>query len=184
MTVVNPPAAVSGRSKARAVFAVLQLLALVGLSLVIWPTSLGGRVSYVAVDGISMEPTYHLGDIAVVRSHDSYRVGDPVVYRIPDGEFGAGAHVIHRIVGGDGRRGFTTRGDNKPLDDPWHPRTGDVVGTVAFSVPHAGPWFAYLARPVNVGILCASITVACLMWPTGTDKPRRRRHVSAAEVES
>ena len=150
----------------------MQLLLLVGFSFLVWPTTLGGRVSYVSVDGISMEPTYQFGDLAVVRSQPRYRVGEPIVYRVPEGEFGAGARVIHRIVGGDASAGFITRGDNKALKDPWRPRARDVVGRVVFVVPNAGAWFGYLARPINVGILCASITVACLLWPRGPDKPR------------
>src|SRR4051794_27546285 len=100
----------------------MLLVAAVGLLAMFWPQSLGGHVSYVRVDGHSMDPTFHMGDLAIVRRQSSYRVGDAVAYRIPRGEFAAGAMVIHRLVGGNGTTGYVTKGDNKTLLDEWHPK--------------------------------------------------------------
>lgn len=152
-----------------------------------WPQSLGGKVAYVKVEGHSMDPTFHFGDLAIVRRESSYQVGDVVAYRIPKGEFGAGAMVIHRLVGGDGAHGFVTKGDNRTIKDEWHPRTGDVVGKVRYDVPGAGTTVAELTRPVYVGGLVASLTVIVMLVPSREDRRRRRRprgrHAATAPIE-
>ena len=147
----------------------LMLLAVTGwLSL---PQSFGGRIAYIRVDGHSMDPTYSDGDLAVVRSQRSYAIGDPVTYRIPKGEFGAGARVIHRIIGGDGIHGFVTKGDNRTIADPWHPHTSDVVGRVVTHVSGAGDRIATLGTPVNLGGLMAGLTVTMMLLP---DRKKRQ----------
>lgn len=146
------------------------LVAALGLLAMMWPQSLGGSVAYVRVDGHSMDPTLHLGDLAVVRRQPSYRIGDAVAYRIPHGEFGAGALVIHRLVGGNGTGGYVTKGDNKTLNDEWHPKTSDIVGKVRYDVPSFGTGMAALTRPVYLGGLIAALTVLMMLLPAA---PRR-----------
>lgn len=146
-----------------------HLLACTAIVLVVlsWPQSLGGKVSYVRVDGHSMDPTLHTGDLAVLRSQSSYRVGDAVAYRIPRGQFGAGSLVIHRLVGGDGHSGFTTMGDNRTIVDEWHPRTEDILGRVRYVVPGAGTQFASLSQPTWLGALVGGLTALVLLPSSG-----------------
>src|SRR5437868_4075478 len=131
-----------------------------------WPQTLGGKVAYVKVDGHSMDPTYHFGDLAIVRRQSSYKIGDPVAYRIPKGEFGAGAIVIHRLIGGDGVHGFVTRGDNRTINDAWHPKTKDVVGKVRMDFPALGTEVAKFTRPIYLGGLVAVLTVLVMVIPS------------------
>jgi signal peptidase len=154
----------------------MLLVVAVGLLAMFWPQSLGGKVSYVRVDGHSMDPTFHMGDLAIVRRQSSYRVGDAVAYRIPHGEFAAGAMVIHRLVGGNGTTGYVTKGDNKNLPDEWHPKTGDIVGRVRYDVPGAGTKIAALTRPMYLGGLVAALTVTVMLFPSGSSaaEPARR----------
>lgn len=165
----------------------MLLAALLPLAFLFWPQSLGGKAAYVKVDGHSMDPTYHMGDLAIVRKQSSYNVGDPVAYRIPKGEFGAGAMVIHRLVGGDGARGFVTKGDNRTIADEWHPRTGDVVGKVMYVAPAMGDKLAELTRPINVGGLVGGLTVLVMLWPKrekDEPKPRKRgKHAATTPKE-
>lgn len=140
-----------------------------------WPQSLGGRVAYVRVDGWSMNPTLHNGDLVLVKRQPSYAVGDAVAYRIPRGEFGAGALVVHRLIGGDGRHGYVTRGDNRNINDPWHPRTSDVVGRVRYDVPNAGAAFATASKPIWIGALVALTTVFVMVLPAPKRGARGRR---------
>ena len=161
----------------------MLVAATVALGFLFWPQSLGGKVAFVRVDGHSMDPTFHMGDLAIVRKQSSYKIGDPVAYKIPKGEFGAGAMVIHRLIGGDGAHGFTTRGDNRTIDDEWHPRTADVVGKVQFDIPSVGSKVASLTKPVYIGGLVAALTVIVMMWPGGGQeetKPRQSRGRHAA----
>ena len=140
-----------------------------------WPQSFGGKVAYVKVDGHSMDPTFHMGDLALVEKQSTYRIGDPVAYRIPKGEFGAGALVIHRLIGGDGFHGYITKGDNRTIKDEWHPRDSDVVGRVRFDIPRAGIWLGTMTRPVYMGALVASLTVLVMLLPERDKRPRRRQ---------
>lgn len=146
----------------------MLLVATFGLLAMFWPQSLGGQVAYVRVDGHSMDPTFHLGDLAVVRRQSSYRVGDAVAYRIPKGEFGAGAMVIHRLIGGNGVTGYVTKGDNKNLPDEWHPKTADIVGRVRYDIPGFGTKLAVLTKPMYLGGLVAALTVAVMLFPSSS----------------
>lgn len=105
-------------------------------------------MTYVIVSGHSMEPTMHLGDLAVLRSAAHYRIGEVIAYRVPGHAFDAGAVVIHRIVGGSSRTGFTTRGDNNGYNDPWHPRPADAIGERVGRVPSIGVAFSHLHGPL------------------------------------
>jgi signal peptidase I len=163
------------RGNRRRVLVIFELLLAAALIMALWPTSLGGRISYSEVSGHSMLPTYQPGDLVIAVAVPSYSAGDPVVYRVPKGEVGGGLHVIHRIVAGNGSTGFTMKGDHNEFVDPWKPRRGDIVGRVMLRLPRLGGWLAWLARPVNVGILCASITVTCMLWPRSARKAPRHR---------
>jgi signal peptidase I len=138
--------------------------ALVAAVVVVWcvgfrPQALGGRTEYVGVSGISMTPTMHNGDLAVVEKQASYRPGDIVVFHVPAGQPDARMTVIHRIVGGNGTTGFVTKGDHNLVVDPWHPRSANVVGRVWFHVPGALRWVMVVA----VGVV--AILLAMSLWP-------------------
>src|SRR5262249_14270177 len=95
--------------------------------------------------------------------------GDVIVYRVPDGEAGAGAHVVHRIVGGNATDGFVTKGDHRKSVDPWHPKAGDVNGRVLFVVPNGG----HLLRMVfNLRLLgpVAVMLLAWALWPRAHER--------------
>ena len=145
-----------------------------GLLWAVLPQSLGGQIASVKVDGQSMEPRLSPGDLVTLRRADSYRLGDVVSYRVPKGEFGEGAQVIHRIRGGDGTSGFVMQGDNRRLPDDWHPRNGDIVGKAMFHVPAAGTAMEWLARPLHLAALCSALTVSMTLLP---EPERRGRHV-------
>ncbi len=131
----------------------------------VWPQTFGGATAFVGVDGDSMAGTYLDGDLVVVRAQSAYEVGDVVTYRIPAGEFGAGAAVIHRIIGGNPATGFVTQGDNRDRPDEWRPRHDDVVGKSWVRVPSAASRFQAMGRPVPLGALCAALTVAVGLLP-------------------
>jgi signal peptidase len=149
----------------RAVVKALSTGLLLAFVWMIWPQSMHGAIAYISVDGHSMDGTYANGDLIVVRKQPIYRVGDIVTYKIPKGDFGAGANVIHRITGGNGTTGFTTQGDNRNIPDPWHPRTADVVGRSEVRVPGGAHYFLALSKPIPLGGLCAALTVLVMLWP-------------------
>ena len=76
-----------------------------------WRSAAAPRTS--RTHGISMEPRFHTGDLAILRSDASYSVGDVVAYRSESLD----TVVMHRIVAQDGDN-FVIQGDNNDwLDD-------------------------------------------------------------------
>ena len=131
------------------------------------PALLGGDVAYIKVAGGSMEPTFHGGDLVVVRAQDSYQRGDVIAYRAD------GGIVIHRIVGGDSQSGFDTQGDNETRTDGWRPTGDQIVGGEVVHVPTAGVVTDILQNPTVLG--CAAFAAVAFVIGTGAQRARRRR---------
>jgi signal peptidase I len=167
------------RSSARRVRSALAwtLLAFAALSwfAALRPQGMGGPAAYVMVQGISMEPTLHTGDVVVVHRASSYLPGDLVAYRVPAGDVGAGNVVIHRIVGGSAEAGFVTQGDNNPTTDDWHPKASDIVGKKWVVLPKLGRALVLLQSPLILASLAMGVTVALLVGAP----PKRKETASA-----
>lgn len=117
-----------------------------------------------------MEPTYHSGDLLLVRSADDLRVGDVAVYRVPSG-VGAGQHIVHRIVGiSDGA--YELRGDAKSDSDEFRPRSADVVGRPVLDLGPLPLRLLSLA-PLLAGVVVA-LTIGWLLWPAPRPVPAAR----------
>jgi signal peptidase len=154
-------------------------IALVGAWFVVLrPTSLGGPASYVFVSGVSMLPTLESGDLVVLHEAESYGAGDVIAFRVPDGQPGAGALVIHRIVGGSAADGFTMRGDNKRVVDEWRPRSHDIAGRLTLRLPGMGTALAWLKQPGVLAPLLAGLTVTFILLGGGK-RPKRRYVVTS-----
>jgi signal peptidase len=151
----------------------LAACGLVALAWFVWlrPVSLGGDASYVIVHGTSMEPTFHDGDLVLATRARNYSKGDIVVYRV-GGQFNDPAMVIHRIVGGNAKQGFTTRGDNRDRTDPWHPKYANVIGATSVHVPYAGR----IAEQVRQPWVFAALGVAVVVFD-GSRRRRKRRAI-------
>jgi signal peptidase len=150
--------------QAKAVALVAVQLAFVGVLL--WyclPQTFGGRAGWVLVSGTSMLPRFHTGDLVLVEHQSGYHLGEVIAYRVPKGQVGAGHVVIHRIVGGNGRTGWTMQGDNRTAPDLWHPTNHDVIGAKQLRIPDA--WFVLriLHMPLLLGLfagVCAFFFIA------------------------
>ncbi len=160
------------------VFALIAVAAFV-----IWPVRLGGATSYIIIKGTSMEPKFHTGDLAVLRSQDSYRKGDIVAYRIPAGGAGAGHLVIHRIIGRS-HGGYLMQGDNRTTPDTWYPKASDVLGKFRLLVPLPGIQFWALMPWICCGAI--GIAVAWMMWPrrSGADATESEHPAEVGEADS
>lgn len=135
------------------------------------PPSLGGSTSYVVTDGISMEPLFHTGDLALVRSESNYRVGQVVAYH--SNVFHT--VVLHRIIAVDGDR-YVFKGDNNNFVDFEHPARSQLIGALWIHLPG---WGARLQSLRSPGLIAALVTVGVLLM-LGTafvkrDRRRRRR---------
>jgi signal peptidase I len=133
------------------------------------PAQLGGRTTYVTTHGISMEPRFRTGDLALVRPAADYRVGDVVAYR------STVLHrvVLHRIVARDGDR-YVFKGDNNNFFDPIHPRRAELLGRLWVRVPRGGAVLGWIHTPVVAGLLCGAVGML-LLWPARRRRRRDRR---------
>ena len=104
-------------------YQLISWAALITLLVLGWPSMLGGSTDYTVVSGHSMDPTYRTGDMLVVKKPEVYKKGQIVVYQVPQGEPGEGLFVVHRIVGGDNVKGWTTQGETTPVKTSGTPTT-------------------------------------------------------------
>jgi len=147
------------------------------------PPVLGGPGSFVGVNGISMTPTFHDGDLVVVEKQSSYHVGDIIAYHVPAGDPGAGNNIIHRIVGGSGTTGFVTKGDHNPYTDHfWHPTTANVMGKVRFVIPQGAAWLSKLHNPLTLAVVVGLVSFIIIAWPSKKKPQRSPEHDSGGSA--
>lgn len=128
------------------------LAALITVALLIFwiyfaPLSLGGQAAYVVVNGNSMEPLYHRGDLVILQRVDEVQVGEVYAYQYPD--LGT---VIHRLIDRDGER-FIFKGDHNSWNDGYHPETKDLVGKAWIHIPGIGNTLIWLRQPIPLALL-------------------------------
>lgn len=133
------------------------------------PPLIGGRTTYVVTHGVSMEPTFHSGDLALVRPASSYKVGEVVAYH------SSLLHIVvlHRIIAIHNGR-YTFKGDNNSFVDPVHPTRAQLVGALWMHVPGGGRILGYLHSPVMMTVLVGTLG-ALLLWGVGETRGRRDR---------
>jgi len=148
-------------------------LSLAAIWIAFAPARLGGKVAYVIVNGISMEPGYHLGDLTIMRKAATYEVGDVVTYR--DAEMKA--FVIHRIIGVDQDQ-YVLQGDNNSWIDAYRPTNEEIIGRLWIYIPKLGKMFKWLHAPLNmaltIGLLGGVLMASMMIKPS----PRGRRKSS------
>ena len=131
------------------------------------PTNIGGSTQYVITSGVSMEPRFHTGDLAIVRPSSTYRVGEIVAYHSTL----LHVTVLHRIIAIHNGRYFF-KGDNNNFIDPVQPTRSELVGKLWLHVPHGGLFLKAFHTRVVAAVLCALLGLVLL---AGAGKERRRR---------
>jgi signal peptidase I len=132
------------------------------------PAPLGGSSTYVVTRGISMEPRFHTGDLAIVRSQSSYHVGEIVAYQ----NHMLHTIVLHRIIGREGTR-YIFKGDNNSFLDPERPVASQLVGSLWLHLPGVGGMLQSLRSPLLIGLLLAA-GILLLSGVAFTGRRRRR----------
>ncbi len=148
---------------------VLLVLAAVGWLLFLRPEPLGGSTTYVIVSGVSMEPTLNDGDFVIARGQSDYEIGDIVVYAVPEGDVGAGARIIHRIIDEEDD-GFVIQGDNPDIKVPdiWRPTASEIEGKLWVVIPAVGRYLPLLRSPLVLALLAGAF-VFWVMYPAKED---------------
>ena len=138
------------------------LVVVVGLGLVVALAT--GEVGLVTTHGISMEPRFHTGDLAVIVPASHYRVGDVVGYHSPL------LHIVvlHRIVAEHGGL-FTFKGDNNSFLDPVRLPAAAIQGRLWLHISSGGVVLGWLRSPIVLGLL------AFFVMALGVGGARRRR---------
>lgn len=157
-------------------------LSLLAVAFFLWlmfaPSQLGGKSSYIIVEGESMLPTYRPGDLIITRPSDYYRIGDIVTYIQP--EFGI--FIIHRVVAINNDR-YVTQGDNVASRDTYSPTSQDIVGRSWLRIPYLGNLASTLKQPaffaLAVGALGFFFLSSLLFNPDTKNKAfRTQAHVN------
>jgi signal peptidase I len=131
------------------------------------PTQIGGSSRYVVTKGVSMEPVFHAGDLAIVRPTSHYKVGDIAAY------WSTLLHTValHRIIAIHGDS-YTFKGDNNNFVDPTHPTRSQLLGKLWIHLPAGGKWINLLHTPAVAAGICALLGLSLVV---GFGEPRRRR---------
>jgi signal peptidase I len=166
------------RSRRLRIFSSVAALSVVGvLWLLFAPSQIGGRVDYVIIRGVSMEPLLHSGDLAVLHRQDTYSVGDVVGYK-------SGllhAFVLHRIVAKKGNH-FLFKGDHNNFVDSYVATKQDLSGRLWFDIPQGGVPVRWLHVPLHAGLLGGLVALLALSGGGATAARRRRRTTQGSEA--
>lgn len=138
-------------SRTRNVIVSLLLLTLIiGVGAVMWPATLGGKMSWVVVSGDSMLPAYETNDLVVAWDDGDWQLGDVVIYRVAGATQGL---VVHRLVDGDAQEGWIAQGDNRPRVDPWVIPDDAIQGREVLHIPGVGVALSWVRSPQILAVL-------------------------------
>ena len=152
----------------------LNIILFAGL-VVIWiafaPTKLGGRASYVMVNGISMEPNYHTGDLVIVHKAPTYQVGDVVTYR----DAILGEYIIHRIITIEQDK-YVFKGDNNSWIDVYRPTQEEIVGKQWIYIPKFGNIFEWMREPLHLALIIVLLGGVLMKGMINSEKRGKQTH--------
>ncbi len=139
-------------SRSRIISGVLSLLLVGMLWIGFGPIQLGGSVSYVMVNGNSMEPGFQKGDLVLARKNHHPENGQAVVYENP--QIG---YVFHRIIDQEGEQ-YLLQGDNNDWVDTYQPTREEIIGKYWLRVPSGGTIISKLRQPLFFALFTVLIT--------------------------
>ena len=133
----------------------IGILAVVGIPLLM------GNQLY-AVLTASMEPTYPVGSIVVVKqvTPEEIKEQDVITFNLP-----AFDHVVtHRVLQVDSEeRQFYTKGDNNPAADPFPVSFDDLEGRVEYGIPYLGHVVSNMRTPGGILVILWIVLAVVLL---------------------
>jgi signal peptidase I len=151
-------------SLSNAITTILAIIGLIVMALLFLPEKFGGRVTYLVVNGVSMEPTFHQGDLVIVRAADHYNVRDIAAYKNQELEQ---ATVIHRIVKINNEN-FVFQGDNNTWVDDYKPTQAEIIGKLWLHFPGIGNGINWLKKPINLVLVVLVVGGILMIKPSRT----------------
>ena len=135
-----------------------------------------GDMSLVRTHGISMQPAYYAGDLALTAGRSGgYAIGDVAAYRSEQMD----TLVLHRIIGiEDGR--VSLQGDNNSWVDPEQPSQDQLLGEVVLRVPGGAIWLQRATSPAALGATAFLVLISGGSAMTVTRRQRRKRRRASA----
>lgn len=144
-----------------------------------------GIAPYTVLSG-SMEPTYHVGSLIYVKRVEpaTLEVGDPITYVMENGTV-----VTHRVIGivedygGEGVRGFKTKGDANNTEDGGAVHSKNVLGRPIFTIPYLG-YLAYAIQTPPGSYLAIGLCIVVVLMtflPDLLDKLEEEEAAKKAE---
>jgi signal peptidase I len=161
------------KTLATASTALVAIVLCLGVWLLFAPAELGGATRYAVVEGASMQPGLHRGDLVLVRSGREPGVGEVVLYRDPV----LGVRILHRVIRVEEGR-LVIQGDANDFVDDARPRPSEVIGSLWFSIPRAGSALLWLQEPLHAALLAFALTLVALGG--GAARTPAREEVSEA----
>ena len=165
--------------RALAVFqivAAVLLVAVIALLLAGTVPAFLGYESYVVYSG-SMEPTIHVGDIAVVGpvKADKLNVGDIITFRTPQDPDTIVTHRLQNVdTDASGHLSFETKGDANNTPDQVSVDQGALLGKVAYSIPGLG-FLVEFSRRIEGKVLMIVIPAVLLTLDYLRERFARRK---------
>jgi len=169
-TLVSPPVTAPDTAHdRRAVLrgVLVAVIAVVLLAPYVMPLLTGRHL--LVVDGGSMEPTLHRGDVLVTRlpvARD-LRLGDVLVAQTATGRY------THRVVGvEDGGRRLRLQGDANAVPDPTWVDRDEIVAVPVATISGAAAWVVRAVSSLLGSVLLVACLAALLLRPPRW-RPRR-----------
>lgn len=134
-------------------------IAVVALFLLASVVPMAGVKTFVVQSG-SMEPAIKTGSVVVVKSADTYAVGDVITF---GPRTKTKSPTTHRIVEVKADGNYVTRGDANNAEDMRTVSRYEVIGRVLFSVPFVGYAVAAAQKPWGF-VLIIGIPAAIIIW--------------------
>lgn len=135
----------------------------------------------VPVEGVSMRPTLHAGDLVLLKGVDPNQLhkGEIIAVRVPSdarSKYSLPAEIVHRIVRINHTSSglvFVTKGDANPGNDVFTTPASDVVGREVAAVPGLGyPILFFRSRQGEI-FIAALVVVGILYFLLGVFEERR-----------
>jgi signal peptidase I len=146
-----------------------------------------------AVRSNSMYPLFQKGDIIFlnpIRSNNNINIGDIIVFKTQGGSYDSQGLIVHRIIGGNPKKGYTTKGDannytdqsigNPSIKPEWVVAKLIVIGVKPLKLPLLGNLSLYMEKfykmhyAVPVIVLITGLLIA-LSELLGKEKVKGKR---------
>ena len=134
-------------------------IAVVAIFLLASMVPVAGIKTFIVQSG-SMEPAISTGSVVVVKSSDTYHVGDVITFG-PRSK--TKSPTTHRIVEVKEDGNFVTRGDANNAEDMRTVSRFEVIGKVLFSVPYVGYAVAAAQKPWGFGLIIV-LPAVIIIW--------------------